>query len=172
MVAGITMRKRPRQLDSAQRQEDNGLGAHRDEGARGKAWQRMAASSGAARSPATKDRGRAGDGSSSCSGLRRPTQGEAKRGECGDRLRRRTTARRTYPGGGGEARPGGDGAWRARKRSGGGFRHDCRGSVRAMATIGFRHGSGGGAAQKWETARSEWRCRPVPLWRGRVVALP
>jgi hypothetical protein len=40
-----------------------------------------------------------------------------KRGERGDWLRRRTTVRRTYSGGGGEARPGGDGAWHARKHA-------------------------------------------------------
>jgi hypothetical protein len=87
MVAGVATRKRPRRLDSAPRQEDDGLGAHQGEGVRGKAWQRTAASSGAARSPATGDRGRTGDSGSSCSGERRPTWGEAKRVERGDRLR-------------------------------------------------------------------------------------
>jgi hypothetical protein len=59
MVAGVTTRKWPRWLDSAQWQEDDGLGAHRGEGAHSKAWQRTAASSGAARSPATDERGTA-----------------------------------------------------------------------------------------------------------------
>jgi hypothetical protein len=58
---------------------------------------RTVASSSAARSPATGDYGRAGVGGSGCSGVGDLHEGEEQRGERGDQLRRRTTARCTYP---------------------------------------------------------------------------
>jgi hypothetical protein len=84
MVASIATRKRPRRLDLAQRQEDDSLVAHRGEGVHDKAWQRMAASSGPACSPATGDQGRAGTVAPAAPANDDLCGGEVKRGERGD----------------------------------------------------------------------------------------